>query len=242
MTISPEIPVFLVLLIIFIGALTRATLGFGDALVTMPLLALFVSIQVASPVVAFLGIIIASSMLVMSWRMVEFKNTYPVIIASLAGIPFGLFVLKFVPEVYVKALLGIVLILFGIYNLVKPALPAMKSRFWGVAMGFLSGILGGAYNANGPPLIIYASLTRMPPEKFRANLQSYLMPTAVFIFIGHGLSGLWTKDVLYLFALSFPVIVAAIFLGTRLSKKFLAGTFDRFVYAALILMGFLMFL
>ena len=242
MLISAEFPLFIVLTIIFIGALTRATLGFGDALVAMPLLALVISMQIATPLVAFLGIVIATTMLILNWQKVDLQAAWRLIVSSLAGIPLGLFFLKNVPEVYVKSLLGVILILFGLYNLVKPDLPVVKSKLLAFFMGFLGGVLGGAYNTNGPPVIIYGSISKWPPDRFRATLQSYFMPTALFIFIGHGLSGLWSNAVLKLFLYSFPLILLAILIGTILSKRITKGTFDRFIYAALIIMGILMFI
>lgn len=242
MTDIASVPLIPVLSIIFIGALIRATFGFGDALIAMPLLALVVSLQIASPVVAFLSIVIGTTMLVLNWSKVDFKTAWRLILSSAVGIPVGLYFLKTIPEEYIKALLGVVLVLFGGYNLVKPKLPACSGSWLAYVMGFLGGIFGGAYNANGPPVIIYGRLARWEPDRFKATLQSYFMPTAAFIFMGHGLSGSWTSPVLALFGYSFPVIIAAIVLGTWISKKIPPGVFDRLVYAAIIGMGLLMFL
>jgi uncharacterized membrane protein YfcA len=242
MTISPDIPVVLVLSIIFIGALTRSTLGFGDALIAMPLLAFLVDIRIASPLVAFLGIVIATSMLLLNWQKVDLNAAWRLILSSLLGIPVGLYFLSTVSEVIVKAILGVILILFGTYNLLRPVLPVIHSNLLAYLMGFLGGVLGGAYNTNGPPVIIYGKLAGWSPDRFRATLQSYFMPTATFIFIGHGLAGSWTREILSLFVFAFPLILLAIVLGTLLSKRITPGTFDRLIYATLMGMGILMFL
>jgi uncharacterized membrane protein YfcA len=239
---DPDVFIFAVLFVIFLGAFTRATIGFGDALVAMPLLALFADMELATPVVAFEAVVIATTMLLESWRKVDFKAAWRLILSSLVGIPFGLILLKTAPDVIVKSLLGITLILFGIYNLFKPDLPAITSKPLAYLAGFLGGILGGAYNTNGPPVIIYGILSKWPPNRFRATLQCYFVPTALSILIGHGVTGLWTPDVLKLFAYSFPIILLTTFLGTKLSYKIPAGAFDRFVYAALIVMGLLLFI
>ena len=75
-----HVPLIPVLVIIFIGALIRATFGFGDALIAMPLLALVVSLQIASPVVAFLSIIIGITMLILNWSKVDFKTAWRLIL------------------------------------------------------------------------------------------------------------------------------------------------------------------
>lgn len=237
-----ENPLLPVLLIIFIGALIRAALGFGDALVAMPLLALVAPIGIASPLVAFLSLLIGVIMLVMNWHNVDFRSAWRLILASMVGIPLGLYFLKSAPEALIKGALGVVLIVFGGYSLVGPKLPVYRAGWLTWLLGILAGVLGGAYNANGPLVIIYGRLAGWEPDRFRATLQSCFVPVATFIFIGHGLSGSWTPDVLTLYAWSLPVIIGALLLGTWLSRKIPPGAFDRLVYGAIIGMGVLMFI
>lgn len=60
----PDIQLLPVLLILFLSTLVRSTFGFGDALVAMPLLALFIAIKTATPVVAIIAPTIAISLLI----------------------------------------------------------------------------------------------------------------------------------------------------------------------------------
>ena len=54
---------------------------------------------------------------------------------------------------------------------------------WLLGSGFCSGILGGAYGMNGPPLAVYGSLRRWSPQHFRATLQTCYLPARLL--------GLW---------------------------------------------------
>jgi uncharacterized membrane protein YfcA len=225
--------------ILFASALTRSTLGFGDALLAMPLLTLTIGIKTATPLVAFISMTIAISILLGNWRKVELDAVWRLILSSLLGIPFGLLLLKSAPDSFVKTLLGMLLILFGLYNLTSPRLPTVRSQAYAYVAGFVAGILGGAYNTSGPPVIIYGTLCRWSPERFRATLQGYFL-TSVFIVIGHGLAGLWTTQTLKLYAYALPGVIIAIFLGGRLNRAIPQGSFDRFVYAALMVMGILL--
>jgi uncharacterized membrane protein YfcA len=226
----------LVITILFVSALTRSTLGFGDALLAMPLLALAVDIKTAAPLVALVSLTIALSILAESWRQVDLRDIWRLIAASLVGIPFGLLLLKDAPESIVKGLLGIILILYGLYNLTAPRLPTLKRKELAYVAGFVAGVLGGAYNTSGPPVIVYGTLRRWPPERFRATLQGYFA-SSVFVVIGHGLAGLWTANVLKLYAVALPVVVLAIVLGSKLNRSVPHGRFDRVVYMALVVMG-----
>lgn len=228
-----------VLITLFVSTLTGSALGFGDALLAMPLLTLAIGIKTVTPLVALVSLTIAISILLESWRQVDVKAVWRLIISSIAGIPFGLVLLKSVPEPMVKSILGVLLVLFGLYNLIRPQFPTVTRREFAYLAGFVSGLLGGAYNTSGPPVIIYGTLCRWPPERFRATLQGYFLSTG-FIVIGHGIAGLWTSDVLILYAYALPIVLLAIYLGGKLNQSIPPGKFDRFVYAVLVIMGALL--
>ena len=207
----------------------------------MPLLAMVVNMQVATPLVAFAASTIAITILLGGWRSVDVKAAWRLIVSSLVGIPIGLFFLKTAPESMIKAALGVVLIAFGLYNLIAPKLTRLRSDKLAYVFGLIAGVLGGAYNTNGPPVVIYGTLRGWSPESFRTTLQCYFLPTGGLILVSHGLAGLWTPEVLRLYAYALPVIMLAIFLGGRVSKAVSGGRFNRIVYACLVVMGGLLF-
>lgn len=233
---------FLVITIVFISTLTRSTLGFGDALIAMPLLVTIIGAQTATPLVAFMGFTIAVTILSGNWRDVDIKAAWRLILSSLVGIPLGILLLKGAPERIVSGVLGALLISFGLYNLIAPRLPTLGWNGFAYIFGFVAGILGGAYNTNGPPIVIYGTLRRWPPERFRATLQGYFFPSGILLLTGHALAGLWTREVLQLYGYSLPFILLAVFLGGKFNKSIPRGRFDRFVYAFLVLMGVLLLL
>ncbi|MCJ7715254.1 MAG: sulfite exporter TauE/SafE family protein, partial [Anaerolineales bacterium] len=184
----------LVLVILFFSTFIRSALGFGDALIAMPLLAIVVGLQVATPLTAMGATTIAITILIRSWKKVEIKEAWRLVVATWIGIPVGIYFLKAAPEILVKSLLGILITGFGLFNLLVPKLPRLLTDKWAYLTGFIAGILGGAYNTNGPPIVIYGMLRRWDAEKFRATLQGYFLPTGAAILITHGLAGMWTTQ------------------------------------------------
>lgn len=233
---SPTLTV-LVLTILFISTLTRSTFGFGDALIAMPLLSLFLDVQIATPLVQLIASVIAFIIVGQSWRNIDLRITWRLILSSALGIPVGLLLLKMAPEEVVIGLLAALLIGYGLYNLARPQLPQLVNQSWAYGFGFVAGILGGAYNTNGPPVIIYGALRKWSPERFRATLQGYFLPVGLVILLGHALGGLWTRQVWQLFGLSLPIVLAAIFLGARLNRRIPPNRFDRLIYAILVVLG-----
>jgi hypothetical protein len=201
------------------------------------LLTIVVGIEAATPLIAFVATTIAVTILRSNWHQVDIRIAWRLIIGSLAGIPVGLFLLTNIPDSIVKSALGIVLILFGLYNLFTPKLPELNDERYALIFGFVAGILGGAYNTNGPPAVIYGTIRRWPPVLFRATLQAYFFPTGFMILLGHGFAGLWTRNVVILYGYVLPVVFLAIWLGGTLNRHIATEQFSRIVYGFLVVIG-----
>ena len=233
-------PTYLVLGILFLSTFIRSALGFGDALIAMPLLAMVIGLQVATPLTAMGATTIAITILVKSWKKVDIKAAWRLVLTTWIGIPVGIYFLKAAPDVVVKSLLGIIITGFGLYNLFIPNLPRLLNENWAYLTGFIAGVLGGAYNTNGPPVVIYGMLRRWEPEKFRATLQGYFLPTGLAILITHGLAGMWTSQVVNLYIYSIPVIISAVLIGGKVNKLIPQGKFDKIIYGFLVVIGILL--
>lgn len=227
--------------VLFLAALIRAALGFGDAVVAMPLLASALGLRTATPLVAFVGPTISLLILAREWRKIEFRSAGPLIAATLAGIPFGVYGLARLPEAPLKIALGLIILLYGLFGLVRPEVCLRReARQAPWLVGWAAGVLGGAFNTNGPPVVAYGMLKGWPPDTFRATLQGYFLPTGLAIAAGHGLAGLWTAAVLKTYVLALPAIVLGVVLGGLLNKKIGQALFGKLVYAALAIMGAVM--
>ena len=230
-----------VLPIILISTFTRSTVGFGDAMIAMPLLAMAVGMNVATPLVGLVAVTISITILIKQWRNVHLKSVSMLIISTLLGIPVGILLLKDgAYDDIMKLILAIVIIVFSLYNILKPKLFTLANDRFACIFGLLAGILGGAYNTNGPPVVIYGSLRRWDPAKFRATLQGYFLPTGAMIALSHGIGGLWTQQVLANYLICLPVVFIAISLGGRLNRKIPKGKFDNCVHACLIIIGIIL--
>jgi uncharacterized membrane protein YfcA len=231
---------YLVYIILFCSSFIRSTFGFGDALVAMPLLALVVGLKTGTPLVALVASTIGLSILVRNWRMVQVRSAWRLIVSSAVGIPIGLALLKGAYEDVLMVILAAVLIGFGVYSLARPRLFIIRGEKPAFAFGFIAGILGGAYNSNGPPVVIYGTLKRWGPEAFRATLQGFLFPTSLFILAGHGLAGLWTEQVIRTYLYALPLVFIAVYLGGRINRAFATERFAKGVFMLLIALGLLL--
>jgi hypothetical protein len=228
-----------VVMVIFLATLIRSSLGFGEALVAVPLLALRIPVIVAAPLAVAVSVIVAGMIVAQDWRNIEIKSAMGLLISALFGIPIGLFLLTHANEHAIKLLLGILIVCFSIYSLVfRSKVHLVKDHLaWLLGAGFCSGILGGAYGMNGPALAVYGSLRRWPPQRFRATLQCYFFPASLVVLLGYATKGLYIPVITRYFIFSLPGIVIAVLIGRALNRRLRGESFFQYVYVGLIVIG-----
>jgi uncharacterized protein len=224
-------------LAIFIGALVQSTIGFGSALIAMPLLSAALGLQQATAVFGVLSLVMSVFVLLIDRRQILLRDTWRLTLAAILGVPVGLLVLRLAPEALVMRGLGVILIGYGLFGLFSARL-TLRAADWVVwPFGFVSGILGGAYNTNGPPLVVYGTLQGWDPRKFRATLQSVFFTSGIAIAAGHALAGMWTSQVLLLTIIGAPGLLLAAAIGRWLNRRINHAVFRVTVYCALIGLG-----
>ncbi len=229
-----------VLFILFVAELVRASIGFGNALVAMPLLVLVIDLRLATPLVALVSMTAGMIILGSSLRDVRFSDAWRLNLGALAGIPLGIFILNNVPQHIGVGVIAVSIIAYGGYSLARPNLPHLRAQWPAFGVGAIAGMAGAAFNISGPPVVVYAGLRRWSPKDFRATLQSFFAPMGVLVIAGHGLSGLWTAEMLRLFLLSMPGVLLATVIGRRVNRRVPYRSFHRIINIFLIAVGVFM--
>jgi len=231
--------IILVLIISFVASLVRSTFGFGESLVAVPLFLLFLPVEIAVPLSVMLSVVIALIVVVQDHSKIHFSSAKWLILYALPGIPLGILLLTYGSELLIKTGLGILIIGYSFYSLFAKTSRTLKedNRLWLFICGFLSGVLGGAYGLNGPPLVVYGKLRQWSAQHFRATLQAYFLPASLVGLLGYYMKGLVTPEVGQYFSLSLATAVPAVFLGRYLNRRLKEGVFFRYVYCGLILVG-----
>lgn len=232
-----------IFLISFLATLVRSTFGFGESLVAVPLFCLVMPVNAAVPLSVLISVLVALVVVVQDHRQIEIKSARGLILWALPGIPLGVALLTYGNEALLKTGLGLLLILYAAYALrSKQEFRVSYPKVWLALCGFLSGVLGGAFGINGPPLAVYGKLCGWDAPKFRATLQAYFLPASLLGLLGYLLKGLISKAVIFNFALALPAAIPAIFLGRYLNGLLKGEGFYRAVYWSLFVIGLLLIL
>ncbi|MEO0532431.1 MAG: sulfite exporter TauE/SafE family protein [Cyanobacteria bacterium P01_A01_bin.123] len=220
--------------IISLASLIQSLTGFGFALVAVSFLPLLLDLQTIVPLVVLTSMV---GNITLCWHYrdsFDWRAVVRLLVAALPTIPLGILVLQYVPEQFALRVLGCIVLTYVLYDGLKFTLPKLLSPHWAYAFGAMAGVLIGAFNAGGPPIVIYANCNRWSPERFRSNIPGVFLASALVAITGHYFRGNLTVDLLRMALYVTPFFVSGLLLGIFLSKRIDASVFRQIV---LVLLG-----
>jgi uncharacterized protein len=226
-----------VMLIVFFAIFVQAASGFGLALISMPLLVGLVGIGTATPLVALIGITAEVFLLRRYWQALNFAAVKRLSLASVIGIPLGVYVLREGDGRLITTILGFIITGYALYALLAPKLPQLRQPAWAYGFGFLGGVLSGAYNTSGPPVIIYGTCRRWEPAAFKGNLQAYFLLNSVFTLTAHTISGNFTAVVWQNYLWAVPGVALGLVMGKWIDGRLNPSQFRKGILVLLVLLG-----
>ncbi len=227
----------LIALVLLAGSFTQSLSGFGSALVAMPFLLTIVGPREAAPLMALASGTMQIALLIRYRRALRLGALWRLALAAFIGIPIGAYALTRLNENVVLGLLGVVLVAYAVYALTRPKMPELRHNAWAYAAGFVSGLLGGAYTTNGPPVIVYGSCRRWNREEFKANLQGFFSVCNVVILATHAVYGNLTAQVFKGYLAALPGLAVGVTAGLLLDRYINPKLFRKIMLALLVLLG-----
>lgn len=229
--------VYIIVASLFFAFLTFGLTGFGSGLIAMALLTPVLGVATAAPMFALISIGAECLMFLRYRQHIQLQSVWRLALASLIAIPIGILIIPHLNEHVVLIILGVVVAGYGCYSLFMPHLPTLANRRWGFAFGFASGLLTGAYNSGGPPLIIYGNLSKWAREEFKSNLPGMFMLNSMVVITSHILAGHYTQPVLQNVVIGLPAMLIGLFVGWSLDKRVNPETFRKMVLFLLVVIG-----
>ena len=221
-------------LIILFASFTQGLTGFGYALISIPLIALIVDIRYAVTLGALCGLVMNIYLIVQLRGHLNFTDVKNLIIGSIVGIPAGVYFLSSLNPQMLKIFLGILIIIFVLMSLTQFIKPRGINKKFGYLFGLASGILGGAFNTNGPPVLIYFYLHGWNKFKQKASITAFFMVSSIIIVTSHAVSGLTTSAVLFDFLKLSPFLLAGLITGAGLFPKVSTEIYNKIILFGLL--------
>jgi uncharacterized protein len=219
----------------FLGAMVVGSAGFAFAIVVTG-----VWLYVLPPAqIVLLAAICATVLHIVSvWqyrREIEFRLLWPFVIGGALGVPLGVLALQRLDANWFRHLFGIFMIAYSGYMLMRPRIPALRlrpgvARMADVAVGWVSGILGGLALLHGTLPTIWCGLRGWDKKRSRYIYQPYILITGVLVMLCVGTTATFDKSELLLpLAVSAPAMALGLWAGTRVFDKISEELFRRLI-------------
>ena len=219
--------------IVFAAAVLQRTVGFGFALLAVPLLTFVVPAKAAVVVALLVGTATSSWLLVHLRHDVDPVPARRLGIGAVLGAPVGVVILRIIAPDSLRLLVGVTTCVaaawvIGSSRWGRPdAADAPRWRAW--SLGVLSGVLATSVATNGPPVVYELRRRGLHGDAFRATVSVVFVLTDLVGLPLLAAAGLLTGATLAVAAISLVPCVVGVAIGSRVSRRMAP---DHFVWAA----------
>jgi len=225
----------------FVAALVAGLAGFAFGLVAAAVwLYILTPLATATLIIVF-GLIVQGYAVWKLRHALVWTRITPLVLGAAVGVPLGVLLLSHANAHAMRAGIGAVLVLYSIYALARPAMkPLGVGTAADVGVGIANGVLGGATGLAGIVATIWCQLRGWPKDEQRAVFQPVGVATFAMSALWLGGQGAISRDVLWLFALGLPALLAGTWLGLKLYGRLNEAQFRTIVLWLLLASGAVM--
>lgn len=212
--------------------------GFGSTVLALPLLAHLLPLKFAVPLMLLLDLAAALTVSTGARRGVRTDELALLAPFLLAGIVLGLTLLIKLPEAPLLTTLGMFLLAYAAYGLLRKSGAPRLARAWAVPIGLAGGVLAALFGTGGVLFALYIAARLQKKDELRATASAVILLSAGARVVLFGATGLLTQEGLLLSALFLlPPVLGGLFLGQRLHAVVAASAVVRGVHLVLLIAG-----
>ena len=220
----------------FAAAFVTGLAGFAFAIVAAAVWLHFLPPAQCTALIAAFGLIVQGWSVWKLRQSIKPARLAPFLIGGVIGVPIGGEILRWASPASLRFAIGVVLVAFSLYSLIRPKLPSASGagRISDGMVGMINGALGGATGFAGIILTIWSTLRGWSPPEQRAVFQpvgvSVFLMTALFL----GGTGTVRRDTIWLFLIGLPALAAGTWAGLELFGRLDEVGFRRVVLGLLL--------
>ena len=196
MAFSPDI-VVLIFAAQFIAYTIKGLIGFGNPLISSPILAMRLDNVVITPGMLFADCPINAYIAWKNRKAFQWRKILPLLIANMLGAIPGTLLLRFSLPWIIKTLLGMVVVVLGLEMATRSLRPVRqgRERSWvRLAVAFFSGICAGLFGIN-MFLTAYLQRSAKDYQEFKGSICFLFVGENFFRFAVYAASGLINRQV-----------------------------------------------
>ena len=230
------------LAILALAGLLQGFLGFGFGILAMSGMTLSHDLVYAAGVVNLVGLVATVAQLWTLRRHALWRLARRIVPTLLVGVVLGVTALRTVDRTLMVQILGLTTVAIALWNLWRPRLAAKDRPALDGAVGLVAGVLGGAFNTGGPPLIAHLYRRDETPDALRGTLQVLFLAISTSRALTSTAQGLFDRAILMDSLVGIPLMALGLWAGFRLSRRVSAERFRNVSWGALGVLGAVLFL
>jgi hypothetical protein len=230
--------VIVVILAAILGGFIQGTAGFGFGIITVSIIPLVLGFRDSISLMTLLMVGVATLMFIKTRRQFAWNDCKNLLIGVFIGVPSGVMVILLLQEVVLLKLFGLLNVSIGLYYFLynrkrgKPFPDGIA-----IPIGYSGGILAGAFNMGGPPMIAFLYSKPWDLDRIKSVLATATLSTSFLRLPFVGITMEHPGIVLPLFAACLVPIWFAMNAGFVFARKVSAQKIRTGVHAYLGIMG-----
>jgi len=222
----------------FAGGFVSGFSGFAMGLVVSGVWLHIISPIQTAALIAGYGLLTQGYGILKLRQALDWQKIWPLTLGTAIGIPIGVVLLSYINPVYLRFSVGVLLVLYTIYGLARPAFKPIKIGIAAdIGIGITNGLVGGLTGLGGVISTISCQLRGWTKDLQRAVFQPVLFAAFVIISISMGITGAVTSETLNLYGLGLPFLLGGLWSGFKLYGKIDDEMFRNAVLMLLLLAG-----
>jgi len=222
------------------AAFVKGATGIGFATTCVPILVLAVGIERALPLVLIPSL--TSNFILMAQAggfVPSVKRFWPMFIITPLGILAGLYVLATTDRAVPTAILGVVLIVYGLYaqGRADRELSPSLARVLALPTGFSTGLVNGITGSQIMPIMPYLLSLKLSPPQFIQTMNISFTLSSLLMAVGLQRIGFLTTDLAVLSVAAILPVFLGTWVGVKLRKRMNADQFRATVLWLLVALG-----
>lgn len=228
-------------LIVVTAYTIRGVAGFGSGLIAIPLLALFLPLQVAVILIAFLDYLASLTHGIHGRQQVNWQQVWPLLPFNVIGVLLAVYIFQKADFVLLVKVLAVLVLIYGIYYLLGYKPKTHSGRGWAPPTGVLGSLVGTLFGTGGPFYVIYLQLQGLDKTAFRATLASIFLIDGFLRISSYFFSGFVSMNIIFLLLMATPVMLASLYIGEHIHTSISQRNFQRLIGGLLIVSSTVLF-
>jgi len=224
-------------LVFVLAYLVQGITGFGAVILTLSVLAFLFPVKLLVPVLVVVSLAQVIWFALVGRRHIHWSHVRIILVLSLAGLPLGYLVYRFLPAGALKIALGGFVVLVAVANLCGLRIRIRIPELYYYLLNLLGGFFQGAMATGGPMLIIYAARVLEDKAAFRATLSIVWIVLNSILCITYLATGGFTEAMLPLVGVGCACMVLGTILGMLVHARIPQKPFRILVFVLLLISG-----